>query len=272
VSVLGAMFQASLGALRSFFIAGYDEGYMRAKRVCVADGIVCDILPPKKQSKKVMIFCSGLPSMPGKDRALVFARKHGYWGVNFRYRGTWESSGRFLAHSPEQDVFDVIESLKGELVDVWSEEVFKIDVEAIVVVGASFGGAVALCCANDPRVKKVVALSPVIDWTAQSQTEPPEYLLRVIQKGYGGAFRFTDQDWERLFCGEICQPKLFEEAIDSAKVLVIFTKDDAVVPFGPTQEFVKNIDSKAVCLKKGGHLGSSSVMDWKIGRAIRRFL
>lgn len=210
--------------------------------------------------------------MPGKESMLRYARKNGYWGINFRYRGTWESSGEFLSQPPEQDVRDIIKSFCDECVDVWSKERFSINAKKIVVVGASFGGACALLCAQDERVEKVIALCPVIDWTAQSKTEPSDYLLGVIREGYGGSFRFTNKNWEKMFAGEFCQPKEAVNEIKASKVLVIYTQDDDVVPPGPTKKFVGDLGCRALCLKKGGHLGASSVKRWRIRRAITRFL
>jgi pimeloyl-ACP methyl ester carboxylesterase len=245
---------------------------MKIKRAVVAGGIVLEYIPPKKPSGKVMIFCSGLPSMPGKSDVLKTAARRGYHAISFRYRGTWESGGKFLDHSPAQDVLDVICSLEGELVDVWSKEVFRVHAKEIVVVGSSFGGTAALLCAQDSRVDKVVALSPVVDWTRQGETESSDYLLAVVKNGYGGAFRFGEQDWERLFLGEFYQPIEKIDDIESSKVFIVYTKDDEVVPAASIDDFIKKVHCKSICLKKGGHLGVSAIRRWVIWRAIKRFL
>jgi dipeptidyl aminopeptidase/acylaminoacyl peptidase len=238
----------------------------------VAGEILIEFLPPKTDTGRVVILCDGMPSMPGKKRVVQWLAKHGYWAINMRYRGTWESGGKFLDHDPVEDVSDVITALDAPFVDAWSGEEVRINVKEVFVVGASFGGTAALLSALDDRVKKVVALAPVIDWTIKSESEPMEWLEHVIHNGYGDAYRFEHEDWLRLSRGELFQPHAHKDAFNLNKIFIIHAQDDTVVPIAPAENFAQQIGCKMQVLKKGGHLGSGSVTHWRLRKKILRFL
>ena len=80
--------------------------------------IISEFLPSLRPSKKVIIFCGGMPSYPGKKNDLMeFIAKKGFWIFLPRYRGSWESAGSFLKISPHYDIIDIIDQLpKGFMV------------------------------------------------------------------------------------------------------------------------------------------------------------
>jgi dipeptidyl aminopeptidase/acylaminoacyl peptidase len=237
---------------------------MHLKRALVAENILIEFLPPKKETGRVVILCDGMPSMPGKKRLVQWFAKHGYFAINMRYRGTWESGGRFLDHDPAEDIQDLITALDQPILEAWSGEAFQVEPNEIFVVGASFGGTAALLSALDERVKKVVALAPVIDWTIKSESEPMEWLEQVIRNGYADAYRFEHKDWLRLTQGELFQPAAQKDRFDPRKIFIIHAQDDTVVPIVPAQNFAEEIGCRMQVLKKGGHLGSGSVTHWRL--------
>ncbi|KKR55753.1 MAG: hypothetical protein UT94_C0061G0007 [Candidatus Uhrbacteria bacterium GW2011_GWF2_40_263] len=249
---------------------------MHLKRALLADEIVVEFLLPKKSSSKVMIFCNGLPSGSEKQTLLKKMSRLGYWVFHLRYRGTWESTGNFLDHAPEKDVWDVIEAIKKGFVDVWEKEEYQIDPSEVIVVGASFGGTVAILSTKDPRVQKAIAFSPVVDWTQSTPEEPMDYLEEVIHSGYAGVYRFSQEDWMRLSRGEFFQPMAEVADLDREKIFVIQAKDDSVVPFDSVQRFVSVLGCQHLFLRTGGHLSTSlltsSFRSWRLARQVKHFL
>ena len=249
---------------------------MHLKRALIAKEIVVEFLPPKKPSSKVMIFCDGLPTSSSKEKLIRAMSKAGYWAFHLRYRGTWESAGTFLDHPPEQDVWDLIDALPKGFVDAWEGEEYHIDPEQVVVVGASFGGTVAVLSAKDERVHKAVAFSPVVDWTQSTPDEPMDYLEQVILQGYPGAYRFAHEDWLRLSRGEFSQPMAEIADIDRKKIFIIHAQDDKVVSIETVKRFVAGLGCKHLFLKRGGHLSSSLLTFrwplWRLIRRVRKFL
>lgn len=245
---------------------------MHLKRATFADGIVAEFLPPKKPSSHVVIICDGLPTKPSKAPLVRWFSKKGYWAFHMRYRGTWESEGRFLDHDPTDDVLAIIKSLPFGFSDVWSKESFSVQPKKVSVVGSSFGGCVALMASLSQMVDRVVALAPVSDWTAPTPGEPHDYLERVVRQGYGGCYRFEHEDWQRLGHGEFCQPVNHLGQFDPKKIFLIHAEDDKVVPVEQSREFVHHIGCQYRELKKGGHLSSSKMMHWSLSRSVHKFL
>jgi esterase/lipase len=230
--------------------------------------------PPKHDSNKVIIFCGGMPGMPENRRVMQYASRKGFWIFSPRYRGTWESSGTFLDHSPHEDILDLIGQLDKPFVSLWDGEKYTIENPEIFVVGASFGGPAAILCSIDARVKKAIALSPVVDWKEEkkSETEPMDWLGHVVKQAFGEAYRYTDADWERLSRGEFYNPVDHISEIDGQKLMIIHAKDDDVVHYGPVHDFANKVSCQFLSLQKGGHFGSRILLRWGVRSKILRFL
>lgn len=229
-------------------------------------------MAPKRKSRKAIIFCDGMPSVPSKKKLLEFFAKKGYWVFHPRYRGSWESNGRFLKTSPHQDILDIIGQLPRGFRDLWGGGIYKINPKSIYIFGSSFGGTAAILASRDPRVTKVVALSPVVDWTTRSKAEPIDRLYKFTKEAFGGGYRFSKKDWNKLKKGKFYNPAAAAKEINGSKVSIIHAKDDDIVDWRPVQRFAKKTDSKILILKKGGHLSSSNFMKPKFYKRIKKFL
>lgn len=244
---------------------------MELKRTSFLGEIVAEFLPPKHQTRDVVILCDGMPSGGSQRQSIEWFSKKGFWTFHLRYRGTWESSGRFLDHAPEQDVLDVIAALPNGFTDLWSHESFALQPAHVCVVGSSFGGTAALMASLHVVVQKVLAIAPVIDWTVQAD-EPLDWLEQVIRQGYGGAYRFSSDDWRRLSRGEFFQPQAVVNEFDPKKIFIAHAMDDVVVPIGPTQAFVSQVGCEAQFYQTGGHHLRKKMMRWPTTSQVLRFL
>src|SRR3990167_6362923 len=141
---------------------------MRILRTRFGKDVVAEFLPPvrlnSKRPQKAVIFCSGMPSVPRHGALLEFFARKGFWCFYPRYRGSWESSGRFLKYSPEEDIKMVLERLPRGFKDLWSGKAYKVRPAETYLVAGSFGGPAGILLASDKRLKKVVAISPVVEW------------------------------------------------------------------------------------------------------------
>lgn len=247
---------------------------MHLLRARFDNDIVAEFLPPVKPSNKVIIFADGCPGMPGNKKAQEYVSKKGYWSFFPRYRGTWESGGEFLDHSPHEDILAVVDGLEKTFVAEWDKSEYTIDDPEIYIVGTSFGGPAALLCSQDPRVRKVVALAPVVDWRKEDESliEPMSRLGQMTRDSFGEGYRFTDENWERLSRGEFYNPVDLVDLLNSKKILILHAKDDDVVLYNHVREFADTLGCQMITLKKGGHLGSSTVMKWPLNRRVFKFL
>ena len=78
------------------------------------------------------------------------------------------------------------------------------------MIGGSFGGAAAILCSLDARVKKAIANCPVVDWAIlpreqKKETSNPSYAA-YIREAFGNGYRLSDKNWDKLRGGEFYNP------------------------------------------------------------------
>lgn len=236
--------------------------------------IVAEFLPPAKPSDKVIILLAGAPSVPEKEELIRFLSKAGYWVLFPRYRGTWESGGKFLDKSPTQDILDIISQLSKGFKNLWKDETLKLKSEEIFVIGSSFGGAAAILTSLDSRVKKSIALSPVIDWRSQTKTDQPlEKIIRFMKTGFGQAYRpASSAVWRKLKQGKFYNPMAQAKKIDGQKIMIIHCQDDKITSFEDSKKFAKITQAKLLSFKTGGHFSLSDLLRPSIFRRVNAFL
>ena len=247
---------------------------MHLLRTKIKGEIIAEFLPPfKKDRNELIILCGGMPSLPSQKRTIEFLAKKGFFVVFPRYRGTWESFGEFLGAPTEKDIFDLLDHIfeKGYLQDAFSLEKIFLKPKKIFIVGSSFGGAVALLSLQHKRVDKVFVLSPVVDFTKESEDEPLDDLKRFIKDGFGFAYRISNEGWKKLKKGEILNPLKCIDKISKDKVFVVHTQDDKIVMPEPVKEFVKKLGCEFKFLRKGGHLSLSKITKFFMYRRMIKF-
>ncbi|MDP2598779.1 MAG: prolyl oligopeptidase family serine peptidase [Candidatus Liptonbacteria bacterium] len=228
--------------------------------------------PHRKKTNKVIIFCSGMPTVPAKAALIEFFAKKGYWFFFPRYRGTWESSGKFLRYPLDKDILDVINSLPRGFKDLWSGKKYKVESPEVYLLGSSFGGPAGILASRDRRVKKVVAVSPIVDWTVPSRAERLGWVWKYWREAFGEGIRSDKKDWNKLEKGSFYNPVRHIKEIDGKKILIIHAKDDRIVTYGPVAKFAKAVGAKLITLKKGGHLSSTIVVKPKFYKKVMKFL
>lgn len=238
-------------------------------RTRFANDIVAEVMFPEKQTGKIAIIAIGLPSFPSKKETLQFLASNGYVAILPRYRGTWESEGNFLERSPALDIRDIIEELgkRHSIKDLLTEKRKSIRVSAIHLFGSSFGGAAVLLNSHSPLVKKIIALSPVIDWKIDGESEPFPFFVKFTRTAFGGAYRTKKKsDWQKLIESDFYNPIDHTPSIDGKKIFIIHSKDDTIVPYEPLIPFAQKTNASYYLKPTGGHLSISyieSALYWK---------
>ena len=222
--------------------------------------IVAEFLPPARASTKnrVIILCDGMPSIPRKQSLMEFFSKKGYWVFYPRWRGAWESGGRFLEKSPELDISDVIDQLPKGFKEAAFGKRFKLAPDEIFVIGGSFGGAAAILSSLNPRVTRVVANCPVVDWKVLDEeqgkeTSNPSYSA-YIREAFGNGYRLTAKNWNKLLSGTFFNPASRIRELDPAKIIIFHAKDDPYIPWRMVSRFAARIGARMKLLTRGGHL------------------
>ncbi|MEK7174692.1 MAG: prolyl oligopeptidase family serine peptidase [Patescibacteria group bacterium] len=247
-------------------------------RTRFAKDIVTEFLPPlkKRRQKKdrVIIYCGGMPGGPARHERMEFYAKKGFWIFVPRYRGTWESGGRFLRQSPEKDIKDVINGLFLGFTEAFAHKKFRIRKNAqIYLFGSSFGGPAAILGSRDSRVAKAVAFSPVADWKDLTHHgETNAWTERFTREAFGEAYRFSHNDWKKFDGGRFYNPMAETKSIDGKKILIFHAKNDKVVPWRPTAKLARLTGATLKLYARGGHSPSAWFTRTPFTKRIIKFL
>jgi pimeloyl-ACP methyl ester carboxylesterase len=235
-------------------------------RTRINSDIVAEFLPPARRSRKekVIVLCDGMPSIPRKQGLAAFLSGKNFWVFYPRYRGAWESGGQFLARSPHEDILHTISALEQSIIEVTFGKRFQVRAAEIFVIGGSFGGAAAVLCSLDSRVKKVIANCPVVDWSILSHSEPaetsnPSYVA-YIREAFGSAYRLSERNWNKLRSGKFYNPAHHIGEITPSKVLMFHAKDDPYVPYSSVKRFADNAGVALKSFARGGHIGTEYIV------------
>lgn len=238
----------------------------RMFRTRIKREIVAEFLPPSRTRKKqrVIVLCDGMPSMPRKQSLAEFLVRKGYWVVYPRYRGAWESDGEFLAKSPHLDILDVIDELPKGVRDAAFGQKFSLKPDEIFIIGGSFGGPAAILCSLDPRVKRVIANCPVVDWSVLSSSERAETsnssYTAYIREAFGHGYRLSTRNWNRLRTGKFYNPAQHIDEFDPTKILMFHAKDDPYVPAKSVEGLARRTGARLKLLSRGGHLSTDLIV------------
>jgi pimeloyl-ACP methyl ester carboxylesterase len=211
--------------------------------------IVFEFTVPEQRQKGIVILLNGLPSVPKLNDLLERLAANGYLAVFPRYKGTWESSGKFLAKSPVKDVIFLCNELIGKkkIIELHGYKEFKLETKNLILIGTSFGGAIALCAAILPTVKKVIALSPIVNWKtyAGAKTIPAsKHMQRFLRKGFGEGYRFTDIGWKKFETGLLFNPSTNLTKSVAKKITIVYDKSDkttlaeVIIGYGRSQHII----------------------------------
>ena len=228
--------------------------------------IVAEFLPPAREGKKqrVILLCDGMPSVPRKQPLAEFLSQKGYWVFYPRWRGAWESGGQFLQKAPQQDLADIIDELPRGVRELAFGKQFKLAPDEIFVIGGSFGGAAAILSSLDPRVNKVIANCPVVDWSIlheeqTKETSNPSYAA-YIREAFGNAYRLSDRNWNKLRSGTFYNPIHHIRELTPRKILMFHAKDDPYIPWRSVRDFAATAGIRLRLLPRGGHLNTERIV------------
>jgi pimeloyl-ACP methyl ester carboxylesterase len=226
------------------------------------DEIVAEFLPPTRSGRKqrAIILVDGMPSMPRKQPLAEFLADNGYWVFYPRWRGAWESGGRFLEKSPVQDVLDIVSELPRGVTEAAFGQRFELSPDEFFVIGGSFGGAAAILSSLDRRVKRVVANCPVVDWgildeEESKETSNPSYVA-YIREAFGNAYRLSERNWKKLRSGVFYNPVRHAAELTPSKIMMFHAKDDPYVPWESVAAFARQTGVRLKLLARGGHLST----------------
>lgn len=205
-----------------------------------------------------------MPSIPRKQPLAEFLAGKGFWVIYPRYRGAWESGGEFLEKSPHQDILDILDELPLDVEEIAFGQRYRVAPQQIFVIGGSFGGAAAILASLDPRVRRVVANCPVVDWgildRAEKAETSKENYAKFVREAFGNGYRLSDANWAKLRSGTFYNPWRHRHEVDASKVLMFHAKDDPNVPYECSRKFAEVTGVALKSLKRGGHISTDYII------------
>ena len=158
----------------------------------------------------------------------------------------------------------MLDELPTELEEIAFGRRFRLAPDQVFVIGGSFGGAAAIILSLDPRVKRVVANCPVVDWSILDKAEKAETskanYADYIRQAFCTAYRLSDANWNKLRRGTFYNPWHHRNEIDGSKVMMFHAKDDPNVAYARTKVFSKITGAKLKSLSRGGHVSTDYIV------------
>lgn len=223
------------------------------------ESLITDFYRTSKETKKIVILLPGLPYEPKKYDLIDQLNNFGFDVVFVHYKGTWGSEGEFLAQPPQEEMDLLINKIHDErLNNVLYKEVF--------LIGTSFGGAVSLTINDNPIIKKIVALSPVISYKKIPRIST---LSEYLTLNFPNKYTFKSERFTDLINDKISSP-VHEYKIDPKKVILIGGKEDKEINIKDIEDFGVQNNIKHVSFDTG-HITFSRITD-NILRVIKDFL
>ncbi len=134
-----------------------------------------------------------------------------------------------MERSPHEDIIDIIGELPKEMEEIAFGRRFRLSPDRIFVIGGSFGGTAAILASLDPRVSRVIANCPVVDWEILDRSEKvetrKENYADYIREAFGNGYRRSDANWEKLRSGTFYDPWYHRNEITASKVMIFHAKD-----------------------------------------------
>lgn len=214
-------------------------------------------------SDGAIILLDGLPSNPLSKKELMKKLIKKNYDVFFpRYEGTWESKGEFLKRLPSETIIEFINALRKGL-KIGDKEY---NATKIFILGASFGGGVALDIVNQNVADKICVTSPVISFRKVEGIDTLENFLKTTHRNN---YRFDSKNWQKLLNDQIWN--LDDDKIKRPlDILIIFGDSDDQIKDADIIEFGKKYGVK-VNSYKFGHITLSKITEPMLKEIINFF-
>lgn len=213
-----------------------------------------DYLLTDSKPKGIIILCEGMPALPDRSDLMNRFCRNGYHVFLPRYQGTWENCGTFLKHSPAKEILELCEAINNGI-QLPSKQIRSTHV---ILIGTSFGGSVAIDAADHPSVRRVIALSPVIDFAQMPELKT---LGPYLKEFYPGAYRFEQKDWNKLLNGKLIQPLLKLSSPTRKKIKIILGEKDTTIPPEQIKLLPTTIQKQILTYHAVGHISFSKITE-----------
>lgn len=228
----------------------------------------------KEEGKREgIVILPGFPSSNKYDSEMRYLYEKGYNVFFPRYKGTYQSKGKFLDENIVEGLKKFLEELKkGKAKSLWDNSLVNFSVENIIIFGGSFSGAISCgLCALDKEIKKLVLFSPVWDFKKHNESGDEQDLNKLIpfvKRAYENLYRikFTKLS-EEIGKFKECSPEFYLEKLNKNKteILVLHDPKDTSVTFNNSLNMSNKLPNIKLIRHSKGHAWDINLIEenWK---------
>lgn len=206
-----------------------------------------------------VVILPGFPARNDFNELMGAFYDKGYHVFAPRYKGSYQSTGNFLARNPVNDLIMFVKNLdKGMAKSLWdnSKQYFKIHKK--ILVSNSFGGAVALgLAAKSGKFSHLILAAPVWDfkkhnenWDEQNLQQLTDFVKRAYKSCYRIEFENINKKLEKF---KETQPEYYLPKLQKFPILVFHDPNDKVVSFNHTKEMLPKLQKATYIEHYLGH-------------------
>jgi esterase/lipase len=208
--------------------------------------------------KDCIILLSGFPSSNQRDEIMHFFYEKGFNVFFPRFKGTFQSEGKFLETNPVSDLLSFIKELKkGYAKNLWDMNKINFKVGKIYVIGDSFSGAIACglgACSKD--VSKIILASPVLDYKKHNidgNEQDLDALTLFVKRAYKNLYRYSFSSLQKqLDKFKEISPSFYLKSLNKP-ILLLHDPNDNTVSIKHSKTLFKNMRNCKIIEANIGH-------------------
>lgn len=186
-----------------------------------------------------------LPNFPsGNDFGdlIAFFYEKGYHVFVPRYRGTYQSSGKFLSKNPVEDMMTFVKGLdEGAVKGLWDGKKQSFRVNKKILISSGFGGAIALgVAAKSGMASHIILQAPIWDFKVHNSAgdeQDIEKMSEFVKSAYKNCYRYTFKNFKKKMSKfEELNPAFYLPRVGEMPILVMHDPNDKIVNLRHTKE------------------------------------
>lgn len=221
-----------------------------------ADGVYFEFLVAEEEREAVVLL-DGFPSSNDREEEVRLLFENGYNVFYPRYRGTFQSDGLFLETDPSITMSQFLDYVQtGSTRSLWDEQEIRFHNKTLHLVSGSFGGAVSLAVAHQPRVDSVLLFSPVWNFGEHDEfyeEQDLDHLTSFVRRAYKNLYRFgfgNVKDEMKRF--PLCKPAHYLPLSDTT-VTVFHDPADTITSVEHSRKYVPRLANGELREASFGH-------------------
>jgi pimeloyl-ACP methyl ester carboxylesterase len=220
----------------------------------------------QKEPADTIIMLPGLPSSNSSDEILRFLYSKGYHIFCPKYRGTYQSNGKFLETNIVTDLSTFIDSLnRGSVKSLWDEKDLNFKIKKKILMGSSFSGAIACGLASKrDDLSCVILFAPVWDFAKHNELGDEQdllFLTKFLKRAYRNLYRFDFENIQKSLSSiKEINPSNYIKSL-TQPILVFHDPEDRIVSIRHTQQMLKILPKIRLVTHNFGHPGRVEMIE-----------